>query len=199
MRADRNIFRGGLLLWLSLIVWLWLPVGAAGQVVPGVSGEAEAAAAVDLPEDLTQDQVRELISRLSDEDARQLLIRQLDKVAAKDAAADAKGANLSFEAALDQARSRLSLVVLALPRLPSVVSLMFDRMSEGRDLSTVLLVLLAKLLIFAAGGLVEWLFRRTFKQFGEDLGEVGSQGVVDKLYGLRRDGHRIIFHLLRRS
>jgi small-conductance mechanosensitive channel len=167
--------------WLSLIVWLWLPVGAAGQVVPGVSGEAEAAAAVDLPEDLTQDQVRELISRLSDEDARQLLIRQLDKVAAKDAAADAEGANLSFEAALHQARSRLSLVVLALPRLPTVVSLMFDRMSEGRDLSTVLLVLLAKLLIFAAGGLVEWLFRRTFKQFGEDLGEVGSQGVVDKL------------------
>ena len=121
--VDRKTFRGGLFLWLSLVVWLWLPVGAAGQVVPLGSGATEAAGAVELPEDLSQDQVRELISRLSDEDARQLLIRQLDKVAAKNASADGEGANQSVEAALDQARSRLSLIVLALPRLPTLGAL----------------------------------------------------------------------------
>jgi small-conductance mechanosensitive channel len=183
MLADRKTFRGGLFLWLALVVWLWLPVGAAGQVVPGGSGGPEAAAAVELPEDLTQDQVRELISRLSDEDARQLLIRQLDKVAAKDAAEQVEAAGLvdSFEDALHLARARLSQVVTAIPRLPTVGPIIFGQLSEGRSSAFTLLVLLVKLVIFAAGGLVEWLFRRMFSQFGEHQGQAEAQGVVDKL------------------
>jgi small-conductance mechanosensitive channel len=175
--AELKCYRGGFFLLLAFFAWLCLPVSGAGQAVLAAPGESGAAAAVDLPEDLTHDEVRELISRLSDEDARQLLIRQLDKVAARDAGA----AEQSFEAALDQARSRLSLIVLALPRLPTVGSLMFDRMKEGREASTVWLALFVKLLIFAAGGLVEWLFRRMFTQIGEDQGQAGAKGVVDKL------------------
>ncbi len=57
--------------------------GSVAAAVPGVSAGAEPAAAesVELPERLTREQVRDLLSKLSDDQVRALLIRQLDKVA----------------------------------------------------------------------------------------------------------------------
>ena len=51
-------------------------------MVPGSSSEPTAAA-VEIPEHLTQEQVRDLIARLSDDQVRELVISQLDKLAAE--------------------------------------------------------------------------------------------------------------------
>ena len=69
----------------GLIAAFWLavaiPFSAFAQVVPTASGEATS---VEIPENLTREQVRDLIARLSDDQVRQLIISQLDKLAAEE-------------------------------------------------------------------------------------------------------------------
>ena len=49
-----------------------------------VSAQEETAATpVEIPENLTQEEVRDLVARLSDDQVRELIINQLDKVAAE--------------------------------------------------------------------------------------------------------------------
>ncbi len=63
-----------------LVCWLLLGISlpAIAQMVP--SGNAEPAP-VEIPEELTREQVRDLIARLSDDQVRELIITQLDKLA----------------------------------------------------------------------------------------------------------------------
>jgi small-conductance mechanosensitive channel len=58
------------------------PSSLLAQMVPVPSNESTATA-VEIPEDLTQDQVRDLIAHLSDDQVRELVIAQLDKLAAE--------------------------------------------------------------------------------------------------------------------
>ena len=70
---------------LGLLAVFWLlfaaPSSLLAQMVPGTSGEPTTTA-VEIPENLTQEQVRDLIARLSDDQVRGLVISQLDKLAA---------------------------------------------------------------------------------------------------------------------
>lgn len=61
-------------MWLSLA----LPSQAFAQMLPA---NEPVAAAIEIPQDLTQEQVRDLIARMSDAEVRELIITQLDKVA----------------------------------------------------------------------------------------------------------------------
>ena len=65
-------------LWLALALvccQLWSP--AQAQMVPRSSGQTEASA--EIPDKLTQQQVRDLVARLSDDEVRELIIAELDK------------------------------------------------------------------------------------------------------------------------
>jgi small-conductance mechanosensitive channel len=55
-----------------------IPFSATAQMVPS---SAEAPAATEIPENLTREQVRDLVARLSDDQVRELIITQLDKQA----------------------------------------------------------------------------------------------------------------------
>ena len=70
----------------GLVTLFWVLVAAPSsllaQMVPGTSSEPTDAA-VEIPEDLTQEEVRDLIARLSDDQVRELVITQLDKLAAE--------------------------------------------------------------------------------------------------------------------
>ena len=67
---------------LALLAMLWglsgIPTAAFAQMVPS---SAEAPAATEIPENLTREQVRDLVARLSDDQVRELIITQLDKQA----------------------------------------------------------------------------------------------------------------------
>ena len=73
---------------LSITVAGWNP--AALAQIPGAATSTDTA--VEIPEEFTKEQVGDLVARLSDEEARDLLIRQLDKVAVADAQAETKDA-----------------------------------------------------------------------------------------------------------
>ena len=83
------------------------PSSLLAQMVPG-TGSAPTAAPVEIPEHLTQEQVRDLIARLSDDQVRELVISQLDKLAAgQDQAGDPAVYVSQLNQGFDQARNTL--------------------------------------------------------------------------------------------
>jgi small-conductance mechanosensitive channel len=75
---------------LLAIIWFAVatPFSASAQMVPSTTAEP---APIEVPEDLTREQVRDLVARLSDDQVRELIITQLDKLAAQqDQAGDAE-------------------------------------------------------------------------------------------------------------
>jgi len=72
---------------LGLLIIFWAifaaPSSLFAQMAPGTTSSEPTATAVEIPEDLTQEQVRDLIAHLSDDQVRELVIAQLDKLAAE--------------------------------------------------------------------------------------------------------------------
>ena len=68
----------GCLLALSVTMVTTATVLAAVPIA-GISEGAEATGTVEIPEQLTREEVRDLLSKLSDDQVRALLIRELDK------------------------------------------------------------------------------------------------------------------------
>lgn len=75
-------------LFLAFVVVAWTQAGFAQTGMTAVTGgsQEQEPAAVTLPEYLTPETVRELVSTLSDEQVRQLLLERLDAVARQDTA-----------------------------------------------------------------------------------------------------------------
>ncbi len=73
--------------WLirSLVAVMLVALLVASAPVFSASGDGAAAAPVELPENLTRQEVRDLIARMSDDQVRELIIAQLDKVAEESA------------------------------------------------------------------------------------------------------------------
>jgi len=71
---------------LGLLAIFWVlfaaPSSLLAQMLPGSSSEP-GTTAVEIPEHLTQEQVRDLIAHMSDDQVRELVISQLDKLAAE--------------------------------------------------------------------------------------------------------------------
>ena len=109
-----------------------LPLAAVAASPPGAGDKAAPA----LPEPLTREAVRELVSRLSDTEVRELLLAQLDKVAAPapDAAAPPVAAGLAGN--VDRARSELGAVLRAAPDVPATLGAAVARYSRDAPRST---------------------------------------------------------------
>jgi len=68
---------------LGLFATIWLLLVVPAQLFAQVGSSTEQTAApVEIPENLTQEQVRDLIARMSDDQVRELIITQLDKLVA---------------------------------------------------------------------------------------------------------------------
>jgi small-conductance mechanosensitive channel len=112
---------------IGLLALLPLAALAAGQ--PGAENKTAPA----LPEPLTRDAVRELVARLSDAEVRELLLAQLDKVAAPEAGEAAPPMAADLAGNVDHARGELGAVLRAAPDLPATLSAAVARYSEGRS------------------------------------------------------------------
>src|SRR6185369_10811020 len=117
--------------WLVLLIGLLalLPLAA---LAAGQSG-AENKTAPALPEPLTREAVRELVARLSDAEVRELLLAQLDKVAAPATDDEAAPVAAGLAGNVDHARGELGAVLRAAPDLPATLSAAVARYSEGRS------------------------------------------------------------------
>ena len=89
MSIKRSILRSTHVLPGLLLCWIFLGISlpVSAQIVPKSGAQT---AAVAIPENLTREQVRDLIARMSDDQVRELIIQQPDKNAlAADQASDA--------------------------------------------------------------------------------------------------------------
>ncbi len=158
-----------------------LPAAAQGMPLPSASEAGmEEVQPVVLPEHLTRGEVRNLLSHLSDDDVRQLLIQQLDKVADQEAAV-AGGSGETFPEQLEAMHNRLSLMVSAIGDFPFLGSFVVDRLAEGRSTSHIWTVLLFTAIIFAVGAAGEWLFRRLFTRMALHPKGDAPESLVNKL------------------
>jgi hypothetical protein len=148
---------------LLLACGLGLGLLAGAGSVARAQGPDKPAKTPVLPEPLIPEAIRELVARLSDAEVRQLLIAQLDRVAAPAASAGTIGAGMMPEAMagrMDTLRSRAAAVLASVPRLPNEMRAAIARFSEGRSAHHLALVTLLLVVMGLAGGAGEWLARR---------------------------------------
>jgi small-conductance mechanosensitive channel len=131
-RFNYSKFRAfGLLatLWLAITI----PFSAFAQMVPSTAAEP---APVEIPENLTQAQVRDLIARLSDDQVRELIIQQLDKNAiATDQATDASAYFDQLSMGLNSAGSALNRMFDSHAQLHALPSMIWQGISVNGTVS----------------------------------------------------------------
>ncbi len=133
------------------------------QSVPSGSTEAP----TELPENLTANQVDDLMARLSDEEVRELLIRQLDKAAVEEAPPEPSGAAVErFMTGMENAEVRLIGIAAVMGDVSRVPAEFWRRITAGSDAS-VWSVWFKILMFFATGAIVEMLFRRSVTNVGK--------------------------------
>jgi small-conductance mechanosensitive channel len=149
---------------ILVLAWAWLaPVAAttAEAQVPDMTAAAEPTSEpVTLPEPLSPQTVRELVARLSDDQVRELLLAQLDKVAAAEAPATVQTVGMVDELEADAGRVRGMWAerISHWPQVPMVVAFLGGKLAEGKTTSQLLLTVVGVVVIFAAGVIAEKLF-----------------------------------------
>ncbi len=114
---------------------------------------------VKLPEPLTREAIRELVSRLSDAEVRELLLAQLDKAAAPATGQAAAPMAAGLAGDMDRTRGELGAMLRAAPGLPAALGAAVSRFSEGRPPYHLLLVAALFAVMLALGWIVERLVR----------------------------------------
>ena len=115
---------------------------------------------VELPEPLTKDAIRELVSRLSDEEVRDLLLAQLDKAAAPPPSQAAGTMAGGLAGDMDRTRAGLGAMLRAAPGVPAELAAAVGRYSEGRTSYQLLIVAVLFVVLLALGRVAERLVAR---------------------------------------
>ena len=115
---------------------------------PAMPADRAQEAAPSLPESLTAGEVRDVVSRLSDEEVRSLLIQQLDKVATADAPAEGSAAD-QLVAAGDRAHENLVATLDTAPRFGSALAAAWETFTQGVDIGSGRIALAVLLAIVA--------------------------------------------------
>ncbi len=138
----------------------------AGAVLAAETTEAQTgkpvAPRLELTDDLTREEIRDLMSRLSDDQVRAILLQQLDRnAAARDPAEQDDAIDEVYEEAQDL-KAGLAAALRAARTLPQVPRLVWAGITEGGTLSMGAL-LFALAMIFGLGWGAELLYRRVTK------------------------------------
>jgi moderate conductance mechanosensitive channel len=135
---------------------------AAGPVLAqgGDAVPAADAAPATLPEPRTQEALRDLVARLSDAEARELLLRELDRQIAAERAPEQDMMMATVDAEATALRERWRRMLAAADQLPGVPEFFAGRLIGDRGPSVLLAILVFFVIILAGGLVAEWLFRR---------------------------------------
>ncbi len=134
---SRHQFRYAKFRVLGLLAIIWFavatPFSASAQMVPSTTAEP---APIEVPEDLTQEQVRDLIARLSDDQVRELIITQLDKLATQqDQAADPAAYAGQLREGMHVAWDALSRLFTSGNKLNALPSLIWRQVTDNGKVS----------------------------------------------------------------
>jgi len=158
--------------WLAMAaaVWMFATPPAAAYVVQ----EEQASTATAIPENLTREQVRDLVARMSDSEVRDLIISQLDKLAVEPGSADAAAAYVDqLTTGLEVAAETLHQMVASGDKFYSLPGSIWRQISaDGAISGWYLLFQLIGLL--AIGWLVERIVSRLLTGFAHNVAEATS-------------------------
>jgi hypothetical protein len=151
----------GALRWLTIAVLFWCSTALLSplqaQMVPIA---AEPAATVEIPENLTQDQVRDLVARLSDAEVRELIISQLDKqTSAENQTSDTEAYVNHLSAGITIAAGTLTRMFTSESGLNALPSMIIHELTDDGQISGAYL-LFQLIGLLAAGWLGAHLTRR---------------------------------------
>ena len=160
---------------LFAVLWFTFAVfsPALAQMVP--SSESTETG-IEIPEDLTQQQARDLIARLSDEEVREIVIRQLDKLASEsEQKADPTVYVSQLQTGIKVAKNSLKRILTADHQMGALPAMIWRKLTEnGRVSGWILLMQLIALMV--AGVIAEGLVRRLLGQAGSRAAEIQSPG-----------------------
>ncbi|MEP6267813.1 MAG: mechanosensitive ion channel domain-containing protein [Paracoccaceae bacterium] len=143
-----------------------MTVSASGQVLT-TSGESSSDASVALPDPLSQEAVREMVARMSDDQVRSMLLDRLDAVADGQAGSGAQGP-LMTEVISGAWVAFYTPIVGAVTRLPTLVVKQFEALSNFATMlggAGILTLLAFTALALAAGFAAEKLFLKGCSRF----------------------------------
>jgi len=160
--SDRNLF---CLIFKSpgLIALLWC---AFAIFSPALAAEESAGNEIEVPDDLTQQEVRDLVARLSDKEVRELIIKQLDKAALPpEQEADPVVYVNQFQGGIRMAKQSVIRILTANHDIGGIPAMIWYRLTDrGKISGWFLLFQLIALLV--AGGIAERLAKRLLRQAG---------------------------------
>jgi hypothetical protein len=164
---------------------LLMRTGSGVAQVPGAAlldNAAETDTAAALPEtllsgELSAEERRELLARLSDSQVRELLLRHLDQTAEDIAAGadDTPGFIDDFEDTAARLRESQREVLGAAGDLPTVLPFVLDRLSEGKDRSHLLLIVVAFAVLLLVGFAAEWLVRWLTRDYRRQVEQAAAR------------------------
>ena len=161
---------------LTVVVTLILVPESASASTPFPTGSNKSSNAVELPKNLTREEVRDLVARMSDDEVRELIINQLDKLAepAQKSNKDTAAAYISqVTKGLNVATKSLERVFTSADDIYRQPELIWQQVSDYGNISgRYMLFQLVGLLL--AGWLVERLFKHFLKNIGRNVGDVSS-------------------------
>jgi moderate conductance mechanosensitive channel len=152
-------------------------VGATGSLAASTDMPTEVPAAK-LAQPLTPEAIRDMVSRLSDEEVRKILIEQLDRTNARPAAKNEAGMGMMGMVGNNAVmwRTRAAEIGAATLALPATTASALAKLGAGTTPSLVLLVLTAML---AAGALAEFVWRRATREWRARHSEVRGAGFFE--------------------
>ncbi|MGB5747837.1 MAG: mechanosensitive ion channel family protein [Desulfobacterales bacterium] len=180
---------------LLLAVWVLL-ILVAGSVsaanVPGIKTSQKTDKEIELPENMTPEEVDAYLAGISDEQARKVLARKLKREAAGNSIAGAAGDDAGTEDAAEHFFHRLTLgASLVLDQIASFFSAeeegsikwetIINRLSGGKGLGHLLVTVLIGLGIIAVGVIVERLVLRITGSLRQQILTSGSLGKLQRL------------------
>jgi small-conductance mechanosensitive channel len=173
-----------------LILAVCLLVGLSADAAAAAKAGDQPSKPPTLPEPLTREAIRELVARLSDAEVRQLLVAQLDRVAASAPAQPEAGMSAASMARdTDHVHARVGAVLRAAPLVPGELRAAVSRFSADGRSGQLAIVCGFFAVLLAIGGIVEWLIARLLADVRRRL-EAGE----DRSFGAQAG--RVLLRLL---
>ncbi|MCP4769284.1 MAG: mechanosensitive ion channel family protein [Gammaproteobacteria bacterium] len=162
---------------IGLFAALWFTFAvfspAHAQMVPS-SEPTETG--IEIAENLTQQQARDLIARLSDEEVREIVIKQMDKLASEsEPKADPAVYVNQLQTGIKVAKNSFKRILTADHQIGALPIMIWVALTENGRISGWLL-LLQFVALLVAGGIAEGLARRLLSQAGSQATEIQSPG-----------------------
>ncbi len=173
---------------VGLLMLAAVPVLAQSALVTGGDKGTQAPAGPAVAEilrsgnpDLTEAVIRDLISRLSDEEVRALLLQRLDAEAKRQTEAAVEDPMMGAQAMMVKTRTRLRDLVIASKDLPGAFPQAWGAFRDGRPVDVLFLILLGFTSLVVVGAAAEWLFHHLARAQSRAILASEPKNIIGKL------------------